>query len=150
MKIKLAVRAQHYREVEATLTRCGLEIDDQADFVLMENDRYPDRLQVRAAVSDARVFLPVEEIVFLEAFGHCLEVHTMGERYRLSERLYRVLELLDPRLFLRVSNSVVIAKRMVNTISPALSMKFVLTMQNGEKVDVTRSYYYIFKESFGI
>lgn len=29
-------------------------------------------------------------------------------------------------------------------------MKFILTMANGRKVDVTRSTYYIFKESFGI
>ncbi len=29
-------------------------------------------------------------------------------------------------------------------------MKFVLAMANSRKVDVTRSYYYIFKEYFGI
>ena len=31
-----------------------------------------------------------------------------------------------------------------------LPMKFTLTMENGKRVDVTRSYYYIFKEAFGI
>lgn len=29
-------------------------------------------------------------------------------------------------------------------------MKFILTMEDGKKVDVTRSYYYSFKEAFGI
>ena len=29
-------------------------------------------------------------------------------------------------------------------------MKFILTLSDGRRVDVTRSYYYIFKDFFGI
>ncbi len=150
MKIKLAVSRQRYKEVENTLTQCGLEIDDDADFTLSENNRYIDRLSVRDPVSDERVFLLVEDIVLIEAFGHNLEVHSKSNGYQLTERLYKVLDMLDPTQFLRISNSVVIARNKVKSISPTLSMKFILTMQNGKKVDVTRSYYYIFKEYFGI
>jgi len=46
--------------------------------------------------------------------------------------------------------TVIIAKANVKQIATTLSMKFILTMSNGKKVDVTRNYYYIFKESFGI
>ena len=35
-------------------------------------------------------------------------------------------------------------------ISPALSMKFTLTLSDKRRVDVTRSYYYTFKEYMGI
>ena len=96
------------------------------------------------------VFLLVEDIVLIEAFGHSLEVHSKSNSYQLTERLYKVLDMLDPNQFLRISNSVVIARNKVKSISPTLSMKFILTMINGKKVDVTRSYYYIFKEYFGI
>lgn len=58
MKIKLAVSKQRYKEVENTLTQCGLEIDDDADFTLSENNRYIDRLLVRDTVSDERVYAP--------------------------------------------------------------------------------------------
>lgn len=150
MKIKLAVSKQRYKEVENILTQCGLEIDDDADFTLSENNRYIDRLLVRDTVSDERVFLLVEDIVLIEAFGHSLEVHSQSNSYQLTERLYKVLDMLDPNQFLRISNSVVIARNKVKSISPTLSMKFILTMINGKKVDVTRSYYYIFKEYFGI
>ena len=150
LKIKLAVSKQRYKEVENTLTQCGLEIDDDADFTLSENNRYIDRLLVRDTVSDERVFLLVEDIVLIEAFGHSLEVHSKSNSYQLTERLYKVLDMLDPNQFLRISNSVVIARNKVKSISPTLSMKFILTMINGKKVDVTRSYYYIFKEYFGI
>ena len=150
MKIRLAVSKQRYKEVETTLTQCGFEIDDDADFILSENNRYIDRLLVRDTASEERVFLLVEDIVLIEAFGHSLEIHSQSKSYQLSERLYKVLDMLDPDQFLRISNSVVIARNKVKSISPTLSMKFILTMQNGKKVDVTRSYYYIFKEYFGI
>ena len=80
MKIKLAVSRQRYKEVENTLTQCGLEVDDDAGFTLSENNRYIDRLLVRDPVSDERVFLLVEDIGFLllfasfalSAWGTCL------------------------------------------------------------------------------
>lgn len=150
MKIKLAVSRQRYKEVETTLTQCGLEIDDNAEFTLSENNRYLDRLPVRDTISEERVFLPVDDIILIEAFGHTIEVHTLYNRYKYFDRLYKLLDMLDPDMFLRISNSVIIARGRVKSISPTLSMKFILTMQNGKKVDVTRSYYYIFKEYFGI
>ncbi len=150
MKIKLAVSKQRYKEVETTLTQCGLEIDDNAEFTLSENNQYLDRLLVKDTLSEERIFLSVDDIILIEAFGHTIEVHTTNKSYQVSDRLYKILDMLDPDKFLRISNSVIIARNKVKSISPTLSMKFILTMQNGKKVDVTRSYYYIFKEYFGI
>ncbi|HIQ66903.1 MAG TPA: LytTR family transcriptional regulator [Candidatus Faecousia excrementigallinarum] len=150
MKIKLAVSRERYAEVERLLTQRGITVDADGDFVLTENNRYPDRLMVRDGDSGERVVLPVEDIVLIEAFGHSLSVRTLGKSYGVSQRLYKILGMLEPEKFLRISNSVVIAKDKVTSISPTFSMKFVLTMANGQKVDVTRSYYYLFKESFGI
>lgn len=150
MKIKLDVSEEHYEDVKAILTGCGIEIDDDADFVLSENSKYPDRLLVKDSVSNERLVLPVEDIVLIETFRHTVEVNTQDKTFQALDRLYKVLNLLDPEKFLCISNSVVIAKDKVKSISPTLSMKFILTMTNGKKVDVTRSYYYIFKEYFDI
>ena len=43
-----------------------------------------------------------------------------------------------------------IEKELLKKIKPALSSKFVLIMSNDMSVDVTRSYYNIFRDSFGI
>jgi len=91
-----------------------------------------------------------EDIVYIESFGHAVEVQTPEKRYQATDRLYRIFSLLDPAKFLRISNSVIIAGNKVKRITPTLSSKFILTMINGKTVDVTRSYYYIFKEYFGI
>lgn len=149
MKIRLDVGEKRRREVEQALTACGIEIDDGADLILCETVHGPERLLVRDDETGELVPLPVDDIVYIEAFGHDMEVHTSERSYRLTERLYKLLDALGPE-FLRISNSVIIAKDKISSIAPTLSMKFVLTMQNGKKLDVTRSYYYIFKDSFGI
>lgn len=150
MKMRLAVSEKRRQEIEEALTACGIEIDEDSDLTLSESGKSSGRLLVRDAVSGERVPLPVDDIVYIEAFGHEMEVHTRQRSYRLTERLYKLLDTLGPERFLRISNSVIIAKDKISSISPTLSMKFVLTMQNGKKVDVTRSYYYIFKDSIGI
>lgn len=100
--------------------------------------------------TNTRIILSVEDIVCIESFGHEVEVQTQEALYQATDRLYRIVSLLDPAKFLRIGNSVVIARNKVKRISPTLSSKFILTMANGKSVDVTRSYYYIFKEYFGI
>ena len=150
MKVKLVVSNERYDEIKKMLAERGIEIDDTADLVLSESNRYPDNLIVKDVAKNERVVLPVEDIAYIETYGHIVEVHTQNETYQAMDRLYKIVNQLDPDKFLRISNSVVIAKSKVKQISTTLSMKFVLTMVNGKKVDVTRSYYYIFKDSFGI
>lgn len=150
MEIKLAVSNERYEEIKNALLDRGITVSDSAELVLYEADRYTDNLIVKGHEDSARYVVPASEIIIIESFGHTVEVHTKSGTYRSCDRLYQLANLLDPDKFLRISNSVIIAKDKVKQITPSLSMKFSLTMENGKKVDVTRSYYYIFKEAFGI
>lgn len=150
MKVKLSVSQGRYQELEAELRKHGIEIDDTAELVLCERNRYTDNLLVKDGSTQERIRLSTEEIVSIEAWGRVVEIYTQDRTYQTKERLYKIEALLNPDRFLRISQSVVIARDKVKAITPTLSMKFVLTMVNGRKVDVTRSYYYIFKEYFGI
>lgn len=150
MEIKLAVSNERYEEIKNALLDRGITVSDSAELVLYEADRYTDNLIVKGQEDSARYIVPASEIIIIESFGHTVEVHTKSGTYRSCDRLYQLANLLDPDKFLRISNSVIIAKDKVKQITPSLSMKFSLTMENGKKVDVTRSYYYIFKEAFGI
>ena len=133
LKIKLSVRQARYQEIQQALLEHGIEIDENADLVLSDAVHSIDSLLVKDVDTNERICLPVHEIVSIESFGHTVEVYTEDKVYQAKERLYKIESLLDPE-----------------SISPTLSMKFILTLQNGKKVDVTRSYYYIFKEFFGI
>lgn len=150
MEIQLAVSNERYEELKNVLLQLGITVSDSADLVLHEVNRFADNLIVKGQEDGSRHVVPVSEIIIIESFGHAVEVHTNRGSYRSSDRLYQLTNLLDPDKFLRISNSVIIAKDKVKQITPSLSMKFSLTMENGKRVDVTRSYYYIFKEAFRI
>ncbi|MBQ6159820.1 MAG: LytTR family transcriptional regulator [Oscillospiraceae bacterium] len=149
MKLRLAVSEERYEALAQALTRAGFELDDDAELVLLENDRFPQYLPVRDR-DGGRLHLAVEEIVYIESLGHTVTVHTADGAYQTADRLYQLCLLLDPKQFLRISNSVIIQRSKVKKILPSLSMKFVLVLADGARVDVTRTYYNSFKEFFGI
>lgn len=150
MRVRLCVQEERYEDIRSLLNRYGIEVDDDAELVLSESSAFSRHLMVKDPASNERIILPVEKIFYIETCGHTEEVHTEQVVYHAYDRLYRLQARLDPERFLRISNSVVIAKKQVRRITPTLSMKFILTMEDGKKVDVTRSYYYSFKEAFGI
>ncbi|MBQ1432960.1 MAG: LytTR family transcriptional regulator [Ruminococcus sp.] len=148
MKIKLMVSEENYSQIFKELTAMGVEIDDGAQLILSEKNVYVSRLIGR---HDNEIFrLNTKDISHIESFAHDIIAHCGGDEYKLTERLRRLEEILDPEEFIRVSNSVIVSAEHIKSIRPSLSQKFVLTMSDGSKVDVTRTYYYIFKEFMGI
>lgn len=150
MKVRLAVSKENYEKIKRELTELGIEIDDSSELMISESNRFVDNIIVKDVISSGHMVLSADDIVYIESFGHSIEVHTQDNTYQALDRLYKIYNMLDPNKFLRISNSVIIAKNKVKMISPTLTRKFTLTMANGRTVDVTRSYYYLFKESFGI
>lgn len=148
LKIKLEVSEENYKLLEEKMIALGIEIDDEAEYVLMERNKYSDYISCRRG--DESCHVSISEIIYIESMGHDIIVHTAKEDYRCSSRLWQLEKSLDPAYFIRISNSVIIARKKVKRIKAALSQKFVLSMEDGSNVDVTRSYYYIFKNEFGI
>lgn len=148
MKIKLMISDQRYSSIASELLSKGFEIDDSADLILTENNYYPAHIIGRK--NDEIFRLPVKDISHIESFSHDVIAHSGGEEYRVNECLRRMSELLSPSDFIRISNSVIVSMNHIKSIKPALSQKFVLTLTDGSRVDVTRTYYYIFREAFGI
>ena len=153
IRIKLLVSDARYDEIERELVAKGFVVDEDADLILTEKDLFVDHLIVRSGSNGSeneRVRISTDDIIVVESFGHDIVIHTPRGSFKAAERLYQLERLLDPDRFLRISNSVIIAKKKIERIVPTLSSKFILTMSNGQKVDVTRSYYGIFKDRLGI
>lgn len=148
MDIKLSVSEEHYAQLEQLLISLGFTISDDADFILQERARGISFLNARRGGEVCRI--RTEEIVCIESFGKAVVLRTMDGEYEISERLKELEALLDADKFMRISNSVIIAKNSVAKIKPTFSTKFILTLKNGVSVDVTRSYYYKFREAYGI
>ena len=150
MKIKLSVSDDCYEEVESFFLNHGIETDEDSEFILIQKDKYPGHLSVKIPDTGEKLHISVDDIILIDSYGHTVEVCTENMIYHTADRLYQLIKILDPNQFIRVSNSVIISKSKVREISPTFSMKFILKMQNGIRVDVTRSYYNSFKEYFHI
>ncbi|MBR5730903.1 MAG: LytTR family transcriptional regulator [Firmicutes bacterium] len=150
MKIRLAVSEERLEELTGQLMEKGIEIDDSADLVLSEAESFTGFLSVRGAEDGGKRHVRTEDIVFIESYGHSVEVHCMEGTYQTADRLYQLQTLLDPKQFIRISNSVIVSRAQIKDIRPTLSQKFILTMKDGSRVDVTRSYYSEFKRAIGI
>ena len=147
MKFRISVSDEKQSLIEKFLAEHGIETDDDAEYVISESSGYASFL---AARSDNResVRIATDEVVFIESYGKEIEIHTLNDTYYSQERIYQLETKLDPKEFLRISKSVIISRKHVKKIRPALSMKYVLTMTNGTLVDVTRSYYSEFRKFF--
>jgi len=147
MKIRISVSEANFDLVKEYLAGHGVEISDDAEFMITESTSHPTFLLARDDKKE-KVRLAVDEIIFIEAFGKDVEIHTLQGLFYAQDRIYQLEELLDPQEFLRISKSVIISKKHVKKIRASLSMKFVLTLTNGQLVDVTRSYYNEFRKFF--
>ena len=150
MKISLAVSEEHYETVRETLSSLGIEIDDGADYILTERDKYVSQLAVRNRSTGERLHVTADSVVKIESFGKDVEVVTTDGRFTTADRIYQLAFLLDPKKFMRISNSMIVNLKQIRQIRPSLSQKFVLLLTDGSSVDVTRSYYHVFKNRFGI
>ena len=150
MKIKLELSELKYISVKEQLLKLGVEIDDNADLILIEKGLHIDQLTVIEPESKEFVRLDVADIVYIESYGHTVEVCARNKIFSTSYRLYQIIAMLNPEKFIRISNSVIISKKSVKRIKPTFSSKFILTLSNDKEVDVTRSYYALFKESFNL
>lgn len=150
LKIRLNINDTDYEKIEKELLEHGIETDDAADLILSKVNGFAEKLIVKDKATNERVVLSCDDIISLESYGHLIDVRTKENIYYVNERLYRIFEQLDKMKFLRISNSVIISKNQIKKISPTLSMKFILTLSDNSRVDVTRTYYQSFKESIGI
>lgn len=148
MNIKLNVSEALYPELMQKLTAAGFTVTDDADLILHERSKSITYLSARRDNAAYRV--PVSDVIFIESFGKTVVLHTMEEDYTITERLKELEVILSSEDFLRISNSVIIAKTAIKSIRPTLSRKFILTLKNGAAVDVTRSYYERFREALHI
>jgi len=148
MRIKLRLNKTTQESIQGELTEKNIEISEESKLILTEEDYIGDTLECRD--EKGIVIVNTENICYMESVGHDVYVYADNMQYKTRLRIYQLEKLLPPEQFIRISNSIIIKKNSIRHIKPALSCKFYLTLINGDVVDVTRTYYYKFKEFYGI
>ena len=148
MRMKLRLNKTTMTSIQGELVEKGIEVSEEATLILTEEDYMGDSLECKDAEGVA--YVNTEDVCYIESIGHDVYIHTNEKQFKTRYRIYQLEGLLPPDRFIRISNSVIIKKNAIRHIKPALSSKFYLTLTNGDVVDVTRTYFYKFKDFYGI
>ena len=94
------------------------------------------------------VKLKIKDILYFEAVGELVFAYTEIGVYEVKMRLYQVEEQLEQQQILRASKSFLINRYRIAAVTPALNGRLIATMDNGEKVMISRQYAKIITERF--
>lgn len=147
MKLKLIVTKEHKEEIKTAIKENQIEYSDDAPFVVYELHHGHEYLLVKDREEFFRI--AVQDIIYIEASNNTVFVHTQEGKYQVKETMYQLEANLYEKGFLRVHKAFIVNKKDIKRIKTSLNMKFVLLLSGGDQVEVSRSYYYHFKEEMG-
>ena len=90
--------------------------------------------------SDKLFNLPVDEILHLEASGDYTIITTVADQFVSSLGIGRLVEMLNPEIFIRVHRSTIINVHSLKEIERHFNGGLVVKMQNNKSFAVSRSY----------
>ena len=104
--------------------------------------RWLSRLSIK---DDERIlFLPVDEIVWIEAANKYVVIHTAAGSHIARRTIQGLEDVLDPRQFVRTHRSTLVRKAAVRGLHPLFHGDYIVKLVNGAEVTLSRS----FRESF--
>lgn len=148
MKIKLRCKEENRTLYEKMLVSGGFAIGEDSNLTFVEDNFMPEYLIGK--LDDDSVMVCLKDIIIIESSGREILARTKAGAFKLKETLGNLEKLLVCAGFIRVSQSTIVQKNLIEKISHGLSMRFHLTLTAGIKADVTRNYYYSFKEFIGL
>ncbi|XMB86470.1 LytTR family DNA-binding domain-containing protein [Mycoplasmatota bacterium WC44] len=149
MKVRLLVKKENKEQIMKDILNGNIEFTDDGDFLLVEENFKKEEIVGR--IDDSLELIRPLEIIYVESYDQVSNCITTKGKYQIKEKLYEIENLFYEQGLIRVSKSYVINKNMIDKIKVAsFNMKFLLRMKNGFQIDVTRSYYYKFKEYIGL
>lgn len=89
--------------------------------------------------------IDLSKILYIEAVNRRTFLYTEKEIYESTKRLYMLENELRGLSFFRASKAIIINLRKVHSIQPEIGSRLILTMDNGEKILVSRQYTSIIK-----
>ena len=109
--------------------------------------RWIERLVVRS--QDHAWFVRVSDIEWIEAADYNVRIHTAAQTYTTRETLSGLAEQLDPRRFVRVHRSTIVNLDHVREIQPYFHGAYILVLQDGTEVRLSRARRHAFEEALG-
>ena len=94
--------------------------------------------RVAVKTGNQTLFIRVEDIDYIESAANYAVLQTGGQTHVLRETLTNLEAKLPPRLFLRISRSILVNLERVKGLQPGARGEDLLLLQNGKQLLVTR------------
>lgn len=91
-----------------------------------------------------------KEIYYIEVVDNKTFLYCKDKVLESRQKLYELESFVSNRDFLRISKSVLLNLGKIKSLSPALSGRFEATLDNNEKVIISRQYVCDLKKKLGI
>lgn len=90
------------------------------------------------------------DILYIESIDRKTFLYTKSNVFEVNRRLYELENELQSRSFFRISKSIIVNLQRVQSLRPELGSRLLLTMDNGEKIMVSRQYARKIKEELEV
>lgn len=147
MKIKIVCSEIMKKKFLEAIKEHTIDCGNQGELIVIEPHIDTNTLLVKE--QEELVQIAIEDILYIDSYGNDILVHTQDDVYQARENLYTLEAQLYEKGFLRIHKSYIVNKRAIMRIRPSIHMKFQLVLTSQEVLEVTRSYYYAFKEEMG-
>jgi two-component system, LytTR family, response regulator len=118
-------------EIKGNLRKSSKEIETEPQFL--------KRVPVKSA--SGTTFVPTEEIDWIAASGHYLELHTGNKTHLIREKLSVMEGKLDPQVFMRIHRSTIVNLERIKSLHPMFNGDQLVILKNGRELNLSRNYY---------
>lgn len=101
--------------------------------------KYLRRIPVKSA--GGTTLVPTEEIDWISASGHYLELHAGNETHLIREKLSVIETKLDPQIFMRIHRSTIVNLDRIKSLHPLFNGDQLVILKNGRELNLSRNYY---------
>ena len=95
-------------------------------------------------------YIEVARILYIESVDRKTFLYTEGDVLEIDKRLYELEEQLEQFSFFRVSKAIIVNLNRVQSLRPEIGARLVLSMENREKIIVSRQYAKNIKNVLGV
>ncbi|MGB4588564.1 MAG: LytTR family DNA-binding domain-containing protein [Clostridiaceae bacterium] len=145
MKISIENIGAH--EEEEVIIRC-YEVNDE--ILELMNKLKTQRNILIGYNGDSIYQLNLSNVYYFESVDNKVFIYCKNAIYECKQKLYELEQICDHRKFFRASKSTIVNISKISHVKPSISGRFETTMDNGEKVLVSRQYVPMLKSKLGL
>ena len=86
------------------------------------------------------MFIRPDEIIWFEAEGNYIQLHSRKDSVRIRAQLSKVEERLDPEKFLRINRSAIVNLNFIQEMKPWFRGNYRTVLRNGTELILSRNY----------